>query len=214
MPFIDPNIDLRFRHRELEKKPSVSAVMYCVMDVSGSMTESMKMHAKYFFMLLHLFLRKNYNNVDVVFVRHTSTAQEVDEETFFYDRETGGTIVSSALELVHDIIKERYDPLVWNVYIAQASDGDNYGSDSARCMQLLETKLLPLAQYMVYVEMSDRNMSHYQQNGMSLNSNSDLWKTYEKVAEKFENLQMKTIGDKKEIYPVFRKLFEKKVEQV
>ena len=214
MPFFDPNIDLRYRHRELEKKPSVSAIMFCVMDVSGSMTESLKMNAKYFFMLLHLFLRKNYTNVAVVFVRHTSVAEEVDEETFFYDRETGGTIVSSALDLVYDIIKERYDPLVWNIYIAQASDGDNYSSDSARCQFLLESKLLLLAQYMVYVEMSDRNLSHYQQHGASIDSNSDLWKTYARVADHFENLHMKTIADKKEIYPVFRRLFEKKLEHV
>jgi uncharacterized sporulation protein YeaH/YhbH (DUF444 family) len=209
MPFFDPNNDLRYRHRELEKKPSVSAVMFCVMDVSGSMTENMKMHAKYFFLLLHLFLKKNYNNVDVVFVRHTSTAQEVDEETFFYDRETGGTVVSSALDLVYDIIKQRYDPTIWNIYIAQASDGDNYSADSRRCQEILEDKLLQLAQYMVYVEMSDEHMAYWRQHGANGNSNSDLWQTYQRVADQHENLRMKTVGDKKEIYPVFRDLFKK-----
>lgn len=214
MPFFDPNNDLRFRHREWEKKPSVSAVMFCVMDVSGSMTENMKMHAKYFFMLLHLFLQKNYNNVDVVFVRHTTTAQEVNEETFFYDKETGGTVVSSALDMVNDIIKKRYDPSVWNIYIAQASDGDNYGADSARCVDILESKLLPLTQYMVYVEMSDSAMSEYSNYGFSKGSGSDLWRCYAEIANKNQNLKMKTVGNKTEIYPVFRQLFEKQKEHV
>jgi uncharacterized sporulation protein YeaH/YhbH (DUF444 family) len=210
MPFFDPNNDMRYRHRELERKPSVSAVMFCVMDVSGSMTENMKMHAKYFFMLLHLFLKKNYNNVDVVFVRHTSHAEEVTEEVFFYDRETGGTVVSSALEKVNDIIKERYDASIWNIYIAQASDGDNYGADSGKCQHILEDQLLKVVQYMVYVEMSDGMREYWMQHGTSMNSSSDLWRSYEKVAAKNENLKMRAVGDKSEIYPVFRELFEKK----
>jgi uncharacterized sporulation protein YeaH/YhbH (DUF444 family) len=210
MPFFDTNNDLRFRHRELERKPSVQAVMFCLMDVSGSMTENMKEHAKYFFMLLHLFLQKNYSNVAVVFVRHTSTAQEVDEQTFFYDRETGGTVVSSGLQLVYDIIKERFDPTVWNIYIAQASDGDNYGADSTRCMEILQDKLLPMSQYMVYVEMSDNSLTEYRSMGFAKNSESDLWRTYASVAAKNENLAMKTVGGKQDIYPVFRQLFEKK----
>jgi uncharacterized sporulation protein YeaH/YhbH (DUF444 family) len=200
VPFFDPNVDLRYRHRELKRKPSVSAVMFAVMDVSGSMTENMKAHGKFFYMLLHLFLRQNYQNVQVVFVRHTSTAQEVDEQTFFYDRETGGTVVSSALELVHRIICERYDPSVWNIYIAQVSDGDNYAADSGRCQDISETKLLPLTQYMVYVEMSDRMMP----------TNSDLWNCYLGLARQNPNLQMKIVHDRAEIYPVFRQPFEKK----
>jgi uncharacterized protein len=210
MPFFDPNNDMRYRHRELERKPSVSAVMFCVMDVSGSMTENLKMNAKYFFMLLHLFLKNNYSNVDVVFVRHTSVAEEVTEEVFFYDRETGGTIVSSALEKVYEIIKERYDPAVWNIYIAQASDGDNYAQDSAKCQMILEEKLLLLAQYMVYVEMSDNMMAFHRQHGFASNSSSDLWRAYETVANRNQNLKMKAVGDKTEIYPVFRELFSKK----
>lgn len=212
MPYFDPNNDLRYRHKELERKPSVSAVMFCVMDVSGSMTENMKSHAKYFFMLLHLFLKKNYSNVDVVFVRHTTVAEEVTEEVFFYDRENGGTIVSSALDKVLEIIKERYDPSVWNIYVAQASDGDNYGSDSGKCQFILEDQLLKLVQYMVYVEMSDGMREYYMQHGFSSSSSSDLWRVYEQVAGKNENLKMKAVGDKSEIYPVFRELFEKKHE--
>jgi uncharacterized sporulation protein YeaH/YhbH (DUF444 family) len=214
MPYFDPNNDMRYRYRELERKPSVSAVMFCLMDVSGSMTENLKKNAKYFFMLLHLFLKKNYSNVDVVFVRHTTTAQEVDEETFFYDRGTGGTIVSSGLEKLYDIIKERYDPSIWNIYIAQASDGDNYSSDTKNCQMILEDKLLRLAQYMVYVEMSDESFNHFRQFGFGSNHTykSDLWNAYENIANKNKNLKMKRIGDRTEIYSVFRELFEKKTE--
>lgn len=214
MPYFDPNNDMRYRHRELERKPSVSALMFCVMDVSGSMTENLKTNAKYFFMLLHLFLKKNYNNVDVVFVRHTSVAEEVTEEVFFYDRESGGTVVSSALEKVNEIIAARYDPSVWNIYIAQASDGDNYSSDSGKCQMILETQILKLVQYMVYVEMSDGMREFWMQHGISSSSSSDLWRAYENVAAKNENLKMKAVGDKSEIYPVFRELFEKKTTAV
>jgi uncharacterized sporulation protein YeaH/YhbH (DUF444 family) len=200
IPYIDPNIDLRYRHREIERKPSVSAVMFCVMDVSGSMTEAMKRHGKLFYMLLYLFLRKNYDRVQVVFIRHTSVAQEVDEETFFYNRETGGTVVSSALELVHQIIRERDDPSIWNIYIAQVSDGDNYSADTARCQDILGSKLVPLCQYMVYVEMFDRMAP----------TNSELWTAYVALASQHENLATKLARERAEIYPVFRQLFEKK----
>src|SRR5580700_9143798 len=97
IPYIDP-IEVRYRRFERVPRPNTEAVMFCLMDVSGSMTEAMKDLAKRFFMLLHVFLTRRYRHVDVVFIRHTSTAEEVDEETFFYSRETGGTVVSTALE--------------------------------------------------------------------------------------------------------------------
>ena len=97
IPYIDP-VDVRYNRFDRVPRPNTEAVMFCLMDVSGSMTEAMKDLAKRFFMLLHVFLIRRYRHVDVVFVRHTSTAEEVDEETFFYSRETGGTVVSTALE--------------------------------------------------------------------------------------------------------------------
>ena len=129
--------------------------MFCLMDVSGSMTEAMKDLAKRFFMLLHVFLVRRYRHVDVVFIRHTSTAEEVDEETFFYSRETGGTVVSTALEKMLEIARARYPTDRWNIYAAQASDGDNYGADSGRCVSLLGGEVLPLCQYFAYVEVGD-----------------------------------------------------------
>ena len=92
------------------REPNTQAVMFCLMDVSGSMTEAMKDLAKRFFLLLHVFLTRRYKHVDIVFIRHTTNAQEVDEETFFHSRETGGTIVSTALEEMMRVVRERYNP--------------------------------------------------------------------------------------------------------
>ena len=95
IPFLDP-IDVRFNRFEAVPKPITQAVMFCLMDVSGSMSEEMKDLAKRFFMLLYLFIQRRYRHVEIVFIRHTHHAEEVDEDTFFYSRETGGTVVSTA----------------------------------------------------------------------------------------------------------------------
>src|SRR5579859_6987255 len=151
IPYFDP-IDVRYNRFERIPKLNIQAVMFCLMDVSGSMSERMKDLAKRFFMLLHVFLGRRYRQVDVVFVRHTSVAKEVDEETFFYSTETGGTVVSTALEEMIRIVRERYPLEAWNIYAAQASDGDNIDSDSGRCIQLLKEQILPITQYFAYVE--------------------------------------------------------------
>jgi uncharacterized sporulation protein YeaH/YhbH (DUF444 family) len=179
--------------------------MFCLMDVSGSMTEAMKDLAKRFFMLLHVFLTRRYRHVDVVFIRHTSTAEEVDEETFFYSRETGGTVVSTALEKMLEIARARYSTDRWNIYGAQASDGDNYGADSGRCVALLGGDVLPLCQYFAYVEVGD---------GMGgsltgLSRDSDLWRAYSEVAPAHPHFAMRRVGDPAQIFSVFHELFAK-----
>src|SRR3989338_6106597 len=126
--------------------------MFCVMDVSGSMDEAKKEIAKRFFILLYLFLTKNYETIELVFIRHHTTAKEVNEKEFFYSRETGGTVVSSALELMRDIILYRYSSADWNIYGAQASDGDNWNNDSPRCADILMRDIMPYVQYFAYVE--------------------------------------------------------------
>ena len=143
IPFLDP-IDLRFRSRVRVPVPTSKAVMFCLMDISGSMDEGRKDLSKRFFILLYLFLTRHYEKIDLVFIRHHTQAQEVDEQNFFHARETGGTVVSSALVLMEDIIKARYSPSEWNIYGAQASDGDNWHHDSGRCRELLTDKILPL----------------------------------------------------------------------
>ncbi|HEA51737.1 hypothetical protein LCGC14_0724680 [marine sediment metagenome] len=197
IPFID-EIDLRYRQHLRQPKPATSAVMFCLMDVSGSMTQMHKDTAKRFFILLYLFLKKNYKKIDVVFIRHHTSAKEVDEEEFFYSRETGGTIVSSALKLMHKIIESRYSPAEWNIYAAQASDGDNWNDDSPVCGKLLTDSILPLVQYFAYVEITPQD-------------HQMLWYEYERVQERFpESFAQQQIADPNEIYPVFRQLFERK----
>ena len=137
--YIDP-IDLQYNRFERVPKPTTQAVMFCLMDASASMTEPLKDLAKRFFMLLHVFLTRYYREVDIVFIRHTSTAAEVDEETFFRGTETGGTVISTALEEMLKVVRERYSPADWNIYAAQASDGDNFHDDMPRCLELLDER--------------------------------------------------------------------------
>jgi uncharacterized protein len=203
--YIDP-FDLRYNRFEPAPQPRAQAVMFCLMDVSGSMTEDMKDLAKRFFLLLHIFLTRKYEHVDVVFIRHTSQAHEVDEETFFRSAETGGTVVSSALVEMQRIVAERYPLEAWNIYAAQASDGDNYSSDRQTCMRLLGEELLPICQYFAYVEVYD--YSHAEIFASSMNV-SELWKDYEPIAAGHANFAMKRVFSKADVFPVFHQLFAK-----
>jgi uncharacterized sporulation protein YeaH/YhbH (DUF444 family) len=159
IPYIDP-LDVRYRRFDAVPKPVAQAVMFCLMDVSGSMTEHMKDLAKRFYSLLYIFLRRRYKNVDVVFIRHTHVAAEVDEDTFFHSPETGGTVVSTALDEMRRVVKERYDPDAWNIYAAQASDGDNTASDNERTARMLTDDILPKCQYYAYLEVG-RDAEHF-----------------------------------------------------
>ncbi|MHB8760239.1 MAG: YeaH/YhbH family protein [Thiobacillus sp.] len=196
VPFID-TWDLRYAHRVDQPVPSSQAVMFCLLDVSGSMDEDRKNMAKRFFMLLYLFLTKSYERIDVVFIRHHTVAKEVDEEEFFSSRESGGTVVSSALELMRDIILARYPTSSWNIYAAQASDGDNWDDDSPRCRDLLLQSVLPLTQYFAYVEIEAEEPQ-------------SLWREYERVKAASPRFAMQRILALEDIYPVFRELFRKK----
>jgi uncharacterized sporulation protein YeaH/YhbH (DUF444 family) len=201
IPYIDP-VDVRYNRFDRVPRPNTQAVMFCLMDVSGSMTETMKDLAKRFFMLLHIFLERRYRTVDIVFIRHTSTAEEVDEETFFYSRETGGTVVSSALEKMLAIARERYPLDTWNIYAAQASDGDNYGADSGHCVELLGGEVLPLCQYFAYIEVGEGI------DGITTRE-SDLWSSYSQVMPAHSHFAMKRVGDRTQIFSVFHELFAK-----
>ncbi|MGO2569064.1 MAG: YeaH/YhbH family protein, partial [Serratia proteamaculans] len=195
VPFID-TFDLRYKNYERRPEPSSQAVMFCLMDVSGSMDQATKDMAKRFYILLYLFLSRTYKNVDVVYIRHHTQAKEVDEQEFFYSQETGGTIVSSALKLMNEVVEERYDPAQWNIYAAQASDGDNWADDSPLCHELLAKKLLPMVRYYSYIEITRR-------------AHQTLWREYEDLQAKFENFAMQHIREPDDIYPVFRELFHK-----
>ncbi|KFF48797.1 MULTISPECIES: YeaH/YhbH family protein [unclassified Salinicola] len=199
IPFLD-TYDLRYNHLTRQPMPSNQAVMFCVMDVSGSMTQAHKDIGKRFFLLLYLFLERNYEKVELVFVRHHTVAKEVDEEEFFYSRETGGTIVSSALTLVDRIIEARYSPEQWNLYVAQASDGDNWDDDSSTCLKLLDESLMAKLQYFTYVEITPH-------------AHQALWDAYATIKTAYpERFAMEQIVQAEDIYPVFRELFRQRAE--
>ncbi len=196
VPFLD-DLDLRYRNRVSVAIPMARAVMFCLMDVSGSMDEGKKDLAKRFFTLLYLFLSRKYEHVDLVFIRHTDNAEEVDEHTFFYDPKSGGTIVLSALELMREILEKRYPPSAWNVYAAQASDGDSFGADAGKSARFLAEHLLPSSRYFAYIEIPDSQEAR----------KSSLWAEYEQKLE--PHFVMRRICDRGEIFPVFHDLFKK-----
>jgi uncharacterized sporulation protein YeaH/YhbH (DUF444 family) len=195
IPFIDP-FDLRYSNRVKVPNPSTKAVMFCIMDVSGSMDQMKKDTAKRFFILLYLFLTRAYDKIEVVFIRHHTAAAEVDENEFFNSRESGGTVVSSALHLLNKILHERYDSSQWNVYVAQASDGDNWDKDSVTCRQLLVNTVMPAVQYYAYVEITE-------------DEPQNLWHEYMQIQDYHPNFAMQKIAAPADIYPVFRELFKK-----
>ncbi len=206
IPWIDP-IDLRYRRSEPYPRPVAQAVMFCLMDVSGSMTEHMKDLAKRFFTLLYLFLKRRYKHVEIVFIRHTHEASEVDEETFFYSRETGGTIVSTALAEMQRVVAERFPPEEWNIYAAQASDGDNTSSDNPRTADLLTGAILPACQYFAYLEVGREDDPLPMGFGFR---QSDLWRLYDVLRQNGEQIAMRKVRHRRDIYPVFRELFQRK----
>ncbi len=198
IPWLD-TFDLKYNLLIKQPVPRSKAVMFCLMDVSGSMDQATKDIAKRFFILLYLFLQRNYEKTEIVFIRHHTSAKEVDEDEFFHSRETGGTVVSSALKLMQNIIEERYSPQEWNIYGAQASDGDNWGDDSENCRDIMVEQLLPVCQYFSYIEITP-------------NEHQSLWRTYEEVKSMFpESFALQHIVGAEDIYPVFRELFHKKV---
>ncbi|KKW23704.1 MAG: hypothetical protein UY70_C0026G0013 [Candidatus Kaiserbacteria bacterium GW2011_GWB1_52_6] len=207
VPYLDP-IDVRYRRLEEEFRPITRAVVFFLLDVSGSMSEHLKDLAKRFFMLYYVFLTTRYPHVEVVFIRHTDRAKEVDEETFFRDPESGGTEVSTALALMGEIIKERYPISEYNIYVAEASDGDNPERDGEKAILLL-AELLPLVQYFAYLEVAEdeRDFSHV----------SYLWKDYEDfcksgVSAHAKKLAMRKVHEQTQIFPVFADLFKKKAQ--
>lgn len=198
IPWLD-TFDLKYNLMIKQPIPRSKAVMFCIMDVSGSMDQATKDIAKRFFILLYLFLQRNYEKTEIVFIRHHTSAKEVDEDEFFHSRETGGTVVSSALQLMQEIIKDRYSPEQWNIYGAQASDGDNWGEDSDVCRDILVDTLLPACQYFSYIEITN-------------NEHQALWNVYESIQQQYpESFALQHIRGVGDIYPVFRELFHKKV---
>ncbi|MBO0661132.1 YeaH/YhbH family protein [Jiella sp. MQZ9-1] len=209
IPFIDP-VDLRYRRIEVTPEPIARAAMFCLMDVSASMDEHMKDLAKRFFSLLYLFLTRRYRQVEIIFIRHTHEAKEVDEETFFYSRESGGTVISSALTEMARIAKERFPADQWNIYAAQASDGDNLSSDNARSVAMLRELILPMTQHYAYLQVGRADFER--DDGVFARQETTLWRAYQELLRPNLPMAMRKVNDRRDIYPVFRELFERRDE--
>lgn len=203
VPFIDET-DLKYNLWVKKPHPKKKAVMFCLMDVSGSMGEEEKDISKRFFLLLYLFLERRYEQVDIRFIRHTTTASEVDEHTFFYDTIMGGTTISAGLTLIDQIIEKEYNVDEWNLYVAQCTDGDNWVADNEKCRHLLTENLLPKLQYFAYIEVSpyDRDHLHHIES-------FSAWPTYHEVSQSHENLVCKRIKHQSTVWTVFQELFAK-----
>ena len=196
--------DLRYKHIAPVVKENTAAVVFFVMDVSGSMTKSKKFLARSFFFLLYQFLNHKYSSIDVVFVSHTAEANEVNEEQFFTQVPNGGTLVSTGLEKVEEIIDKRYHPNNWNIYTFYCGDGDNWSTDNKAALNAFR-RLKEVNQVMCYTEIG--KLSDY--GGYSLFSSAKpekrLW-DWTKLAED-KNFKRIRLVEHKDIWPSFKKLF-------
>lgn len=222
LPLFDTT-DLRFRCRIDKTVPKTHATMIMIMDNSGSMGEREKTIARKFFILLYLFLDKNYDQIDLRFVSHTSEAKEMLEKEFFETHENGGTIVSSALDLVVDILDGNDTAGTpealkgggslrgkTNVYVAQVSDGDNTETDNGTCSELLEDDILPDVNYYAYVQVDQEGSSPL--NGLlSYAQRNSIWATYERMSKGHKNMEVKKVQHERDIFSVFRSFFSEKL---
>lgn len=197
IPWLDP-FDLRYNHYEPKPKPIAKAVVFFILDVSGSMNHERRMLAKRLFLLTATFLHKNYKHLDIVFICHADGAEEVDEKDFFYGHKSGGTVISSALNKMLEIQKERFSANDYNIYVAQASDGDNFEHDNKSVEELMTKFILPITQFFIYAEVAN-------------DSETSIWRIYDKIAETHDNFISCEIAKQDDIYPVFRSIFRKAV---
>ncbi len=195
-PFNDN--DLRYRHFKDSNSNSSNAVIFFIMDISGSMTKNKKYLARSFFFLLYHFIRSRYENTEIVFIAHDSDAYEVNEEQFFGRGSSGGTIVSSALNMCHDIMMKRYHPDNWNVYVFQCSDGDNWPSDNEKSKNIIQ-ELKQNCQLFGYCEITPNSGLHFTPDI------SSLWDCFNKV--KGQNLKLAKVVDKSDIWEAFSHFF-------
>ncbi len=193
--------DLRYKHFKVKETEISSAAIFFIMDVSGSMSTAKKYIARSFFFLLYQFLRHKYDNVEVVFIAHTTTAKEVSEKDFFSLAPSGGTFISPALDLAMEIVEKRYHPSSWNIYTFHCSDGDNWAEDEEKAYTVSQ-KLKAISQLYAFCEIDpNAESAQWRQNS----NNSRMWDVYQPLADKtFKTIKM---INAKEIWPSFKKLF-------
>lgn len=185
--------DLRYQRVKEDSRPESNAVVICIMDNSGSMYLNKKYMARSFFFLLYQFVRYRYVNVDLVFINHTTTAKEVDEDDFFHRGESGGTMISSGYEKALEIIQDRYDPAIWNIYAFHCSDGDNWPEDISKAVEKAK-EIIKVCNLFGYGEI----VSSWTPGRTMLN---EL-----KTAINAPNFVWVTFANKEDIWPAFKKL--------
>lgn len=198
--------DLVYRNFKKAIKPCSNAVIFFVMDISGSMTTQKKFMARSFYFLLYHFIRSKYNHTEIVFVSHDTVAYEVNEDQFFTRGNSGGTKVSSGLVMVDDIIHQRYHPDAWNIYVFQCSDGDNWPDDTEKTIDVM-SKLKRLSQLVGYCEIDTSPLDAG--GGSQWFSESRLSNVYKPIVDK--KFKMAEIKSKKDVWPAFNKFFSRRV---
>ena len=199
--------DLRFKTWEETNEFQSNAVILCLMDVSGSMTEFKKYIARSFYFWMVRFLRTKYDNVEIVFISHHTEAKEVTEEQFFTQGESGGTIVSSAYRLALEIINQRFNPNDWNIYPFHFSDGDNYYSDNDEAVKLAD-ELITTCNLFGYGEIGDEGFPGFRRPVGALLS---VFKERLKNKDRFIGVR---IEEKEDVYPALKEFFGKRGEQI
>ena len=187
--------DLKYKHIEVTKKPITNAVIYFIMDTSGSMTKDKKFLARSFMFLLYQFIRYKYSSVETVFISHSTTAQEVSEDDFFKKGSSGGTYISSGLKMALDITETRFNPASWNIYTFHCSDGENWPEDNEKSIELMD-QLAKISQLAGYVQIKAENIW-----------GDEMSKIFEPVEKTNSNFKVLKIFDKEDVWPEFSKLF-------
>jgi len=202
--------DLKYKHMKPKPQENNSAVIFFLMDVSGSMTKDKKYIARSFYFLLYQFLRYKYDNIEVVFISHCTEAREVNEDDFFKRGTTGGTIMSSALEMTKEIINKRYHPSSWNIYTFYSGDGENWSFDDPKTVTLF-TELKEINQMICYAEIDP--MAHPESDLSILTKSfrynqseaTNLWKKLTPITD--NSFKKVKLSKPRHIWPSFQHIF-------
>jgi sporulation protein YhbH len=189
--------DMRYFHVVPTEKESSNAVVFCIMDTSGSMGTAKKYLARSFYFLLYQFVRQKYQNVEVVFIAHHTEAKEVSEEDFFHKVESGGTYISSGYKKALEIIEDRYHPSNWNIYAFHCSDGDNFYSDNERAVEAAN-ELCNVCNLFGYGEIKPAGSAYY---------SGSMLEIFAQVTH--ENFQSIVIEKKEDLWPGFQSFLNK-----
>ena len=184
--------DMRYHHVVPTTREVSNAVIFCIMDTSGSMGTTKKYLARSFYFLLYQFVRQKYQNVEVVFIAHHTEAKEVTEEEFFHKVESGGTYISSGYRRALEIIEARYHPSLWNIYAFHCSDGDNFYSDNEKAVQAAD-ELCKVCNLFGYGEIKPSGSAYY---------SGSMLEVFGQI--KHENFQMVVIERKEDLWPSFK----------